>query len=433
MARLVTKARTFLFLQGPQGSFFHKLGCALQAQEQHVRRVNLNAGDAYDWPLAGAVDYRGTADYWPFWFDEYIVAQNVTDIILFGDCRPYHRAAVEVAVQRHVRVHVVEEGYIRPNWVTLEAHGVNGFSHLPRMPDYYLKQAAALPPLADEEALPGSFYQRGRDAWVYYSKTALGRWRFPHYRSHRKGFLFLEWLGWIQKFLKAGRVLEVLSICFGFGQIAQAKAQHDRKTAKVMEQLAGKSFFILPLQLSNDFQIRVHSPYSSMQQACAFVLASFAKYAPPDALLVVKEHPLDISFFNWQAYVKKRAKRHGVAHRVVFLAAGDLDWLCTHSIGMVTVNSTSASFALPLGKPVIALGDAVYDMARITHQGPLNGFWQAPKPPCAETYAAFVRVLHDYCLVRGSFASEEAVDILVNGAVARLLRENVLTLPPRAA
>ena len=50
--------RSFLFLQGPHGAFFHKLGEALQARGHCVTRVNLCGGDWMDW-RAGAVNYRG--------------------------------------------------------------------------------------------------------------------------------------------------------------------------------------------------------------------------------------------------------------------------------------------------------------------------------------------------------------------------------------
>jgi capsular polysaccharide export protein len=46
--------RRFLFLQGPPGPFFRLLGAALATRGHGVLRVNLNGGDAHDWPPAQA-------------------------------------------------------------------------------------------------------------------------------------------------------------------------------------------------------------------------------------------------------------------------------------------------------------------------------------------------------------------------------------------
>ena len=49
--------------------------------------------------------------------------------------------------------------------------------------------------------------------------------------------------------------------------------------------------------------------------------------------------------------------------------------------GMVTVNSGAGLEAALAGTPVKPLGRAVWDMEGVTHQGDLEGFWQAPRPP----------------------------------------------------
>jgi len=52
----------------------------------------------------------------------------VTDIVLYGDTRPIHAQAVEIANKLGLSVHVFEEGYMRPYWVTYERGGTNGNS-----------------------------------------------------------------------------------------------------------------------------------------------------------------------------------------------------------------------------------------------------------------------------------------------------------------
>jgi capsular polysaccharide export protein len=88
--------------------------------------------------------------------------------------------------------------------------------------------------------------------------------------------------------------------------------------------------------------------------------------------------------------------------------------------GLVCVNSTSATLALARGIPVCTIGEAIYDMDGLTHQGHLDTFWANPTPPEPGVYPAFRRVLVDRCLVRGGLASESAVEILIQSILDRL-------------
>jgi capsular polysaccharide export protein len=87
---------------------------------------------------------------------------------------------------------------------------------------------------------------------------------------------------------------------------------------------------------------------------------------------------------------------------------------------MVTVNSTSATFALAAGVPVIALGRSVYDLPGLTHQGTLGAFWRDPSPPDAALFEAFRRVVAHACLIAGDFFTREGVARAVAGAVPRI-------------
>ena len=114
------------------------------------------------------------------------------------------------------------------------------------------------------------------------------------------------------------------------------------------------------------------------------------------------------------------AALHGVTDRIDYLEGGDIVPLSLRSQGMVTINSTSGTLALALDVPVIALGQAVYDIEGITFQGRLDDFWHNPGKPDAETFAAFRRVLIDRCLVAGGFFSDEALAKVTDGVIARL-------------
>ena len=395
----------FLFLQGPPGPFFDRLGSALRDLGHAVHRINLNAGDVASWSGA-AVDYRGTAERWPSFVDDYLVQHAITDVILFGDCRPLHNAARGMARLRGVRVHVFEEGYIRPNWATLELDGVNGHSTLPRDPKWYLAAARTLPPLAELPTVPSRFRRRAQEATSYYARTSLGKWDFPHYKSHRDRSAWAEALGWLKQFA--------------------LRKFHEDQAETALARLEGKRYFTLPLQLSSDHQIRVHSLFGTMQAGASYVIESFARSAPSDTRLLVKEHPLDSSLFSWRRFIRREARRLDVEDRVIFAKGGHIGDIVEGSLGVVTVNSTTGTLALASGVPVITLGQAVYNIPGITFDGPLDAFWSHPIPPDPKIWDAFSRVLQARCLVYGGFASDEGIEMLVQGSVARLVQASMI-------
>lgn len=394
--------RRFLFLQGPPGPFFWQLAEQLRQRGHPVFRINFNGGDRVDWP-GEATDYRGGLTGWNRFFDRFVRDNRITDILLFGDCRPLHLAAHGMAKLRDINIHVFEEGYIRPHWVTMEPDGVNGHSRLSRDPEWFINQAATLSPLPREIPITASFGRRARDALRYYVAVHLQSWRFPGYRSHRPGWLIGEGLGWLLKFVR--------------GRLYRAG------TARALRRINDVRYFLFPLQLNSDYQIRTHSPFHDMYNAALYVLESFAHSAPADTVLVVKEHPLDCQFRGWHGFLARHARRLGITDRVIHVAGGDLTRMARDSLGLVTVNSTSGTLGLRAGRPVFVLGSAIYDIAGITHQGRLDDFWAAPQPPDMSIYRAFERVLHAHCLVPGGFASESAVAILIRSTLVRLFND----------
>ena len=409
MGRRMTSSprREFLFLQGLAGPFFGRLGRALAAAGHGVHRVNFHGGDKLFWPLRGAVDFAGRPEAWPGFLARLIAERGVTDIVLFGDCRPMHRAAIAVAARMQVGVQVFEEGYIRPDWVTLERDGVNGHSTLPRNAAYDLEAAQSLPPLPADAGLgmPSSFGRRARQDVAYNVSALLTAWRFPHYRTHRPWPAMVEYAGWIR-------------------QLARRKAAARRAAAALNALRAdGRPCFVFPLQLDCDYQVRQHSPFQGMAPAIAHVLDSFAAHAPADSMLAVKAHPLDNGLVDWRRRTLRAAAERGLSDRLVFLEAGDIAELMAGARGVVTINSTSGTVALAAGVPVIVLGRAVYDVPGATFAGSLAEFWQAPGAPDAAVFDAVRRVLAHRCLVRGGFFSDAGLDALIEGSMRRLLAQ----------
>lgn len=398
--------RHFLFLQGLMGPFFERIGKVLANDGYEVSKVNFNGGDNFFWRLPGGINYRGTLQDWPAFLKNLIQERGITDVLLFGDCRVHHMAAADVCRALHVPLHVFEEGYLRPDWVTLELGGVNGHSSLPRDPQYYQVEASLLPPEPAHSTVPSSFRTRAYQGIAYNTADLLTRWYYPYWTNHRPWHPVTEGVGWLKRLSRrkaiAARTEETLS------RLTASKAP----------------YMLFPLQLDADAQVRLHSEFRGTQHSIEFVIASFAAHAPRDMLLIIKQHPLDNGLQDWRSIVARHGRKHGVLGRIGFIEGGDIALLVRDAKGVVTINSTTGTLALAKGIPVITLGQAIYGIEGITHKGSLDDFWSNPQPPDMVLFAAFRRVLTEYCLVPGGFFSDEAMDKLVCGVVSKLERHS---------
>jgi len=96
-----------------------------------VWRVGFNAGDRVFWPHRDSyIAFQDSQDQWADTLDRLLSEKRITDIVLYGDTRPLHAEAVRQGKARGLRVHVLEEGYLRPYWMTYERGGANGHSRL---------------------------------------------------------------------------------------------------------------------------------------------------------------------------------------------------------------------------------------------------------------------------------------------------------------
>lgn len=402
----MSSKRCFLFLQGPQSRFFRWLGLALTDLGHKVIKINFCGGDVLHWPRPYARVYQGRRTKWPLWVDRLLQSEQVTDLLLFGDRRPMHRDALFLAAHRGIDCHVFEEGYLRPAHITMETNGVNGCSSLPRTPQMVRDQAQDLPPAEFVQPLPNPLKKRVLDAvWHHVGNTLLMP-AFPLYRTHRPYTIAWELQGWIPRYLNR----------------KQRASLARQKQEQILDQ--GLAYYLFPLQLDSDFQIRLYSSFSNQTETIMHVLSSFAASAPQDTYLVLKNHPLDNGLINYQRFSLNFARALGIEHRVYFLDGGDGGLLMQSSRGVVLVNSTMGLEALTMGLPVYCLGQAIYSMPglAVTHQEQsLDSFWQEPRPPDQGLLQDYVRVLLDQALVYGNFYTDRGIEAAVQGSLQRLL------------
>ncbi|MEI2298064.1 capsule biosynthesis protein [Ensifer sp. MJa1] len=404
------RRRVFLFLQGPSSPIFRKVANRLEAYGHRCLRINLNVGDQIFWRRRGAFNYRGKPADWPAYLSAFIARHGVTDMLLLGEERPYHQAATAVARLNGVEVAVIEMGYLRPDWLTLERDGMSSNSHFPDDPQQILAAAASLQEPDWRKHYSQTFLADASYDLLYNLPNVFLWFLFPHYRRHAIFHPLAEYAGWIRRLASEKR------------RAAEAEA-----TVALLFS-AGAPYFVYPLQLETDFQLRAHSPYFSQKDAIDEVLTSFAAFAPPEACLVFKVHPLDNDLIPWCKFIEKKAAVLGLDKRVLYLDGGNLDHLGAASAGMVTVNSTAGLHALKQGRPVKVLGTAVFDIAGLTDQRPLDDFWQAPQSPDPNLGVAMFRLLAASIQVRGNLYSRAGTDAGAD-AIARRLNDNSLNQP----
>jgi capsular polysaccharide export protein len=381
----------FLFLQGAASPFFTRLADHLARRGSAVSRINFSAGDQLYWGRRPARVFRGRLVDLPDFLHAVIAGDTASDLVLFGDHRPIHRMAIDLAQAAGIRVHVFEEGYFRPNWLTLERGGVNGASSLPRDPDWYRLVAPTLDALAPERPVPRSLRVRAAHDLAYHLANIANPVLFRGYRTHRPYNAAVEYAGWIRRF-------------------STLPLDQRRDHALIRRLLRdGTRYFLLPLQLNGDTQITAHSPFTGMPALIEHVVRSFAKKAPGGSVLVVKNHPLDTGLFHYRGLVARLGRELELKDRLIYIESGDIAGLIGAAAGMVTVNSTAGLQALAMGCPTLALGTAIYDMRGLTSPTTLDAFWHAPQPPDPVLFDAFRKVVIHTTQVNGDLYTASGI------------------------
>lgn len=394
---------SYLFLQGPHGPFFRMLGQELRARGHKVTRVNLCGGDVLDWPW-GALNYRGRTSDWSNWIHKIMDQRAVTDLLVFGDWRPHHREAVHIARLHGIRVWAFDEGYLRPDWITMERGGVNGNSTLPRTPEEVRMKSRLCPPPPRPVSFLNPIAHRQLKAVLYAAASLLEIPLFPFYRTHRPyGHLCELFNGWIPHF---------------FTRTSRMKASE-----RALKKLDSISYFLFPLQLDSDSQVRRYSPFSGMKEAIAWVMTSFAQYAPKSTHLVIRNHPLDSGIIRYDRFIRSFSKACGIDERVIFVESGNGIDMIRKSIAVVLLNSTMGIQSLELGKAVYCIGRSIYAMpglAQSIDEIPLSHFWEEFRVPDMDLLYDFERLVISHALINGNFYFDTGIKMAVKGCISKL-------------
>jgi capsular polysaccharide export protein len=380
----IFRGERVLLLQGPVGPFFRRLADDLTLAGAQVFKVNFNGGDWLFYP-GGAFNYRGRMEDWPKYFEALLDQLNVDVVMLFGDCRPIHKLAHEIAHRRGLEIGVFEEGYLRPDYVTLERFGVNDHSLIPREASFYSK----IPVSTIDRPIPlgNTYWYAVLWALLYYFAAGLLKPLFRHYAHHRP-LTWMELLPWMRSVWRKG--------------------YYALKERSILGRLKGElngRYFLVPLQVYNDAQIHTHSGFKSIGNFIDVVMSSFASHAPQDATLVIKHHPMDRGYHDYTRLIHRRVEELGLHGRCFYIHDQHLPTLMQNSCGVVVINSTVGLSALHHGAPLKVCGNAIYDLPGLTFQGGLDDFWQNHQKAKPDKWllARFNGYLVQHTQLNGSF------------------------------
>jgi capsular polysaccharide export protein len=379
-----------LILQGPVGGFFSYLARDLTDRGHTVAKFCFNGGDLLYSRKFRPINYAGGQRGWRAWLRNFCANWKPDVILLFGDQRPIHRIAMQVARERGIDVYAFEEGYIRPSYVTFEKGGNNARSPLLRNG---MKFADIEEPPDPPELRP----QFGAMSWRaigYYLAKAAGTFLYPGYLHHRRRTVPREIYQWIRSWIRLLRT-----------------EGRDRRQIEQLRSSDSPPFFLVAFQVHDDLQLLRHGKGWRNRSLGRAIVESFAANGLPDDLLVFKVHPMDRGHRHYETRVLEDARRLGISDRVRVLQSGPLAPVVRASKGLITINSSSGIAALDAGIPVLAFGKAIYNIPGLAKGeatiADLHEFWRNPLPPDEDLARRVVAILKRDHMLPGSFYLSE--------------------------
>jgi len=311
-----------------------------------------------------------------------------------------------VARAAGLTVHVFEEGYLRPYWVTYERGGSNGHSRLMQTTVAQMQTALAQMDmdLPDAPARWGDMRQHIFWGALYHWFVLAGFWDFRNFQPHRSVSVTQEFLLYVKR-------LALLPFHRWERAIASFRIKH-----------GGFPYHLVLLQLEHDASFRMHSPFNSMTQFLTLVIEGFAKGAPPHHHIVFKAHPLEDGRTALARDLRRLARAHGVTGRVHFVRGGKLAGLLNHARSAVTVNSTAAQQVLWRGLPLKTFGAAVYAKPEFVSTQSLPDFFALPTRPDSRAYRDYRHYLLETSQIAGGFYSAHGRRELLRQVVDMMLQ-----------
>ncbi len=197
----LASARRVLLLEGPPTGFFSVLERHLEDAAIPVTRVLLHAGD---WLFARGrgISFRGRVEAFEPFLRDLIARDGITDIIYFADRLPYHRIAARVAGDVGVVPYAIENGYLRPDWLTFEPGGMGVYSRFPTARDHIERIAADAPPIDDVIRYRHLFTNEAFHDVAYNFARLIGSPGYRHFDDDKPTSPVREYAAWVPQLVR---------------------------------------------------------------------------------------------------------------------------------------------------------------------------------------------------------------------------------------
>jgi capsule polysaccharide modification protein KpsS len=326
------------------------------------------------------------------WLRQLIQKHGYDTFFLYNHYRPYNQIAWDLAHELKLDCQVFELGLIRPDCVMVFDKNTLPIDEVPRLWEKVLRGEYKPQPVPR----PAELCQVNTTAKLIQFCTNFLFSRityplFPHFVDQRQMNLWHH--------LKHSMIHLVRFI------------ERDRD-CELDPWFAGElsdRYYAVPLQVHSDTQIIKCSDFTSIEQFIRKVAISFANHAPPDTKLVFKVHPMDRGYKDYSDLITGLNHRIG-GHRLLYVDRVHLPTLLENARGVVNINSSVGISGLVHNSPVIALGDAVYDLPELTFQGDLDDFWTQTESPDPQRVKQFLNLLLENNQGRGTL-SQRCFDV----------------------
>ncbi|EHC3223414.1 capsule biosynthesis protein [Campylobacter coli] len=344
--------KTVLLLQGPVGTFFHRLAIKMKKNKAKVLKLNFNGGDFLFYPSGKRCkcDEKDLENFYESFFKE----KKIDAIVMYNDCRLIHAKAIKVAKGLGIGIWIFEEGYLRPYCITFEKDGVNANSSLPRDKNFYLSCNILTKESIKE--IPGGFKFMAFSAFLYWLFSFLLAPFFNNKLHHRTLYPF-EFLFWFRSLYR--------KYLYKFTE---------KKLNQKIYSLE-KKYFLAILQVYNDTQIKHHYK-KSIEEFIEELILSFANHARAKSYLVFKHHPMDRGYRNYSKLINELSQKYHVEGRIFYVHDTYLPTLLKNALGCITINSTVGLSAILEGCPTKVCGNAFYDFEGLAYPKKLQFFWR---------------------------------------------------------
>jgi capsular polysaccharide export protein len=371
-----------LLLQGPVGYFFKEFANFCEKNKTNVFKINFHLGEQYFFKTKLTHMYSGNLKNWPEFLDKYINDNKIQQIFIVGPHRPYHTPLNNIVEKYNIELVVFEEGYLRPDFITVEIGNVNRYSSIPKNLDFYQKYKQRY------KSIPKAIYKSGnlirflqktilfyKYVWgLYLSKYILCS-PYQHHTHENTNRLTSRvlWFTEIYRGHKIGINLFILKPFYKISALYNNRWLDQNKF----------QYYLVPLQLATDSAILVHSEtYKNISDFITDVIRSFAKNAPNNTILLIKHHPMDFRIHNYKKLIRKLATELCVFERVKYIHEAYQPKCLANTLGCITINSTMGLSAVSQGVPTITLSKhAIYNINGLTNQCSLDDFWSKLEKP----------------------------------------------------